>query len=83
MAHMLTCHCLLLMPCRVLHARPYTTAAQVLQRREAAALTVQRFTRGWFARMAATALRHHNEERELFIAQQQAQQQQTMADTRK
>ncbi len=49
--------------------RPYVTSEVVQQRREAAALTIQRFTRGWFARKRAGVLLAIKAERDEFLAE--------------
>lgn len=53
---------------RVLTPRPYVPAAVVQQRRAAAAHTIQRFSRGWFARKRARVLRGIKAERDRFLA---------------
>lgn len=53
---------------RVLTPQPYVCAAVVEQHRAAAALTIQRFTRGWFARRRAAALNTIKAERDAFLA---------------
>lgn len=58
-----------LFPCRVLTPRPYLTAEVVQQHRDAAALTIQRFSRGWFARKRAGVLRGIKSERDAFLAE--------------
>lgn len=66
--------------CRVLTPRPYVTAAVVEQRREAAALTIQRFTRGWFARKRAGVMRDIKAERDAFLAETAAESAQAAYD---
>lgn len=61
------------MLCRVLTPRPYVTAAVVEQHREAAALTIQRLSRGWFARKRAGVLRDIKAERDAFLAETAAE----------
>lgn len=57
-------------PCyRVLTPRPYVTSEVVQQYREAAAMVIQRFTRGWFARKRAATLRGIKAERDEFLAE--------------
>lgn len=53
----------------MLTPRPYVTAEVVQQRREAAALTIQRFSRGWFARKRAGVLQGIKAERDAFLAE--------------
>ncbi|KAI8476970.1 MAG: hypothetical protein J3K34DRAFT_516223 [Monoraphidium minutum] len=57
---------------RLVTPRPYVTAGEVIDRRAAAALTVQRFARGMAARRRAAALRAHKEEREEFLQRREA-----------
>jgi hypothetical protein len=53
---------------RVLTPRPYTTSEVVAARRAAAAVTIQRCSRGWMARHRAEALRAIKAERDGFLA---------------
>jgi len=68
---------------RVVDARAYVTAREVLEWRAAAALTVQRFARGWAARRRAGELRGHKAEREAFLADRQAKQAAEVDETRR
>jgi hypothetical protein len=52
----------------VLTPRAYVPGAVVEQRRAAATLTIQRFTRGWFARQRAANLRAIKAERDAFLS---------------
>lgn len=68
---------------RELTPRVYVTAREVLARREAAALTVQRFARGWAARARAAGLRGDKAEREAFLAAREARRANEAEDTRR
>lgn len=68
---------------RVLTPRPYVTAAVVEQQREAAALTIQRFSRGWFARKRAGVLRDIKAERDAFLAETAAESAQVAYDQKR
>jgi hypothetical protein len=56
---------------RLVTPRTYVTAREVQAVRQAAALTVQRFARGWAARRRAGQLRGHKEEREAFLRERE------------
>lgn len=71
------------MLCRVLTPRPYVTAAVVEQCLEAAALTIQRFSRGWFARKRAGVLRDIKAERDAFLAETAAKSAQAVYDQKR
>lgn len=58
---------------RLLTPRPYTTSEEVAARRAAAAVTIQRYSRGWMARLRADALRAIKDERDGFLAQAAAE----------
>lgn len=60
---------------RVITPRPYVSSEVVGQRRAAAALTIQRFGRGWLARSRAAALRGIKQERDGFLATAAAERQ--------
>lgn len=66
-----------------MYARPYTTAAQVMAVRSAAALTIQRFTRGWLGLRRVQGLRAYKAERDAFVAEQEAAAQQAASDKRR
>lgn len=68
---------------RVLTPRPYVSSAVVQQRREAAALTIQRFSRGWFARKRAAVLRGIKAERDAFLAETAAESAHATAEHRR
>lgn len=68
------------MSCRALTPRPYVSAEVVGQRREAAALTIQRFSRGWFARKRAAVLRGIKAERDAFLEETAAESAQAAFD---
>jgi hypothetical protein len=57
---------------RVVTANTYVTAREVVARREAAALTIQRHARGMAARRRAAALRARKAEREAFLEERGA-----------
>jgi hypothetical protein len=59
------------------------TAAVVEQRREAAALTIQRFSRGWFARKRAGVLRGIKAERDAFLSETAAESAQAAYDQKR
>jgi len=78
LATVLLCYCD--MACRVLTPRPYVSAEVVGQWREAAALTIQRFSRGWFARKHAAVLQGIKAERDAFLAETAAESAQAAFD---
>eukprot|EP00879_Flechtneria_rotunda_P028181 GHRR01030264.1.p1 GENE.GHRR01030264.1~~GHRR01030264.1.p1 ORF type:complete len:215 (+),score=70.38 GHRR01030264.1:987-1631(+) len=68
---------------RVLTPRPYTSSEAVGQQRCAAAQTIQRYCRGWLARLRATALWHIKAERDSFLANAATQHEEAAAADRK
>ncbi|GBG00116.1 hypothetical protein Rsub_12857 [Raphidocelis subcapitata] len=56
---------------RVVGARTYITAREVVARREAAALTIQRFARGLAGRRRAARARRQKAEREAFLGERE------------
>lgn len=69
--------------CRVLTPRPYVSSEVVAQWREAAALTIQRFSRGWFARKRAAVLQGIKAERDAFLAETAAESSQAALEHRR
>eukprot|EP00877_Chromochloris_zofingiensis_P012709 jgi/Chrzof1/7692/Cz02g33050.t1 len=68
---------------RIMTPRRYVTATEINRRQVAAALIIQRFTRGWFARRRAGCLSHDKTERDTFIAGQTTARQQAADENRR
>lgn len=68
---------------RVVDARTYITAREVMEMRQAAALTVQRFARGWAARRRTGELRVQKDEREAFLAEREQRRRAEVEDARR
>lgn len=68
---------------RELTPKPYVTADEVWAKKEAATRTIQRFVRGWFGRRRAAELRKQKEEREAFLAEQEAKRIREMEEQRR